>query len=579
MIETEIRLATTAMRGDADRAEEIVRDLKNRIERYEMKLAVVLSEKEVRESLDRLLTELQRRADERPIKVPVQLRDQTGGGSAAPSTSSDGGGEAGDAAAAGAAGAGAGSASGAMRGLGRIGAAYAIARAMTSVLRVANSLGDQFAAKRRGDLDAEVKAIESIRQAAGEIPLAGPMGLQLNRLFFTGKEEDRLAQTKQETEELDKHTKIMEHRNELMRKSIDHSKELVKQAELEAAALVRPEYRAMVGARQKLDAFDTAMDARMQGVGRRGAAGTGLVPEEQAARTALVRNFAEAQKTFDAAVLRESNKQIEEGGKSLQKWRNEVEKWNKEAELATENERKRREGIADARFGTNQARLRAGGMNDDADIAEIGRSFDKRIAAAKDYDTQQALTEEKNARLQEEYGKQQADRTREVADEWERAADAADAAARNILDTQRMQSDVDELRARNRGQGAVGDFIRLRQHVRDIYAGAGDDPAKQELARQMGLEMIQQFIQGSQQRVGGGIFGGGVDFARNMQQAIMGGQGDGSRAMAINFASAFAAELGKGGNPFGEAAGKIADAAKAFEDAAKRMQPIGVVKR
>jgi hypothetical protein len=538
-VETEIRIRSEAMAGDLRAVEQKVDEFKSRLATRELKLNVVLDEKRVQQQLERLLTDLQKRADAKPIVIPTQVRDATG----APG--------------------GAGGGLGRIGGLGRVGVAYGITRLATAAIGGAADYMDERAAARAGDIDREMKAIEARRNLLTSVPLAGQLGGAVNRLLITGPEQQKIDEVKREAEAQNEIVKIMERRNQLMRQSVEHAKDLTRQAEKEKEERDRPGSGGLIRARDALSKFNEDLETRVRSTGR------GPTSEELAARRAMEGNVQEAGTAL-------SRKEIEKGAESLEKWRKEVERFNAEADKAAETERRRREGIADARFGANQARLRASGQGDDADIAEIGRSFDKRIAAAKDYDTQQALTEEKNARLQEEYGKQQANRTRAVADEWERAADAADAAAKNILDTQSMQSDVDELTARNKGQGAVGDFIRLRQHVRDIYAQAGDDPAKQDLARQMGLGLIEQFTKGRGGK--GGMFAGGIEFGRSVQQSIL-GDSDGSRGMAIDLAKAFGAELKQGGNPFGQAAKDISDAAKAFQKAAENMQPIGVISR
>lgn len=564
-IETEIRLKTDSLAADRARAEGEFDRLKERVEKTELRINLVFDGKKAQADFDKLLDDLQRRANARPITVPVEVKDVPGGtGGAAGMPGGAGAGTGGGGGAAG----GASSATG-IRGLGTIGAAYLIARSVTAALKVTNDIGDYRAAGQRGDLDAQQRSYEGIRDAAGSIPVAGPLGVQLSRFFFTGKEDDYAAKTKQETEEGEKHVKIMEHRNQLMRQAIDHSKELVRQAELESAARVRPEFRSLTNATQRLTAFDAAVDARKRNTGF-----AGTLDDEAAARTGLAKNVSEARTAFDAAVLSESNKQIREGQEALRKWRAEVERWNKEAERAAQVEAQRVNRLEDARAGAESFRLRSAGRGDDADRNELGRSFDKRIRAEQDAEVKHALQLEKNAAIEALNEKQRVEAAKALAENWDKAADAADKAADRIIEVQSMQSEAQELNLRNRGQGAAADFVRVRQRVRDIFASAGDDPEKQDAARQIGVGLLEQFIKGK--GGAGGMFGGGVDFARSTQQAILNGGGPG-REMAVEFARAFAADLKGGGNPLGEAAKAISSAAEKFKEAAEKFQPIGVI--
>jgi hypothetical protein len=71
-------------------------------------------------------------------------------------------------------------------------------------------------------------------------------------------------------------------------------------------------------------------------------------------------------------------------------------------------------------------------------------------------------------------------------------------------------------------------MIGLQHRIRETIEDAADaeHPERQTAARRLGIAQLQAFLQ---QRFGGGIFsGGGVDFARNAQEAILRDQGGGA---------------------------------------------------
>lgn len=567
-IETEIRLRTDTFKSDSDRAEQELKKLKANIERMEIRLNVVFNDKEVKARFDTLLNDLQKRADGKSIVVPVKFGDATGGrtGAAAGAAAGvDGGLLEAAAGAAGATAAGrAGSLQGAMAGVGRVTAAYAIIRGLTATIEYTTSRIAQHEARKAGDLEKELELQEELAQKLRAFPVAGQLGGALNRVW-NFQDQRAIDETNRQVAAQEKITDIMERRNELMRKSIDHAKELTRQAEIEAAERARPGAGAVAKAHGALTEFDRDLANRTHATGRKATA------EELAARGALAGSVSDA-------ALALSRKEVQQGAEDLAKWRQEVVKWNEEIQKAIDAETKRRNNLEDIRSNAGFMRMRAQGI--DTERAQLIAGFDRRIRDERDPATRYEISQEKQAALMEDTARRNREKIEahweNVTNHWIDAADAADAAADRILDLQSMGSTAQELELRNRGKGNVADFVGIRQRVRDIFAGAGDDPEKQAMARRIGIGMLDQFMKPEGGR--GGMFGGGMDFGRSTQMAILAGGGK-DRAQAIEFARAFSEQLKRGDNPLGEAGKEIKAAAANLMDAAKNLQPIGVIRR
>jgi hypothetical protein len=440
-VETEIRLLTDSMRGDADRADGILRDLKSRMERHEIKLNVVLADKEVQQQLDRLMADLQKRADARPIVIPTEIGDadgmtRTGGvGAAAGGASLGGGGFAGG-------------------GMGRYGAAGA-------TLVGVRMLGDAFTDMAKAAADGTDAVDGFFRGLVRGIPIIGASSVGMADAIVKMNELRLLRAQGLNTPE----------ENEALGKGFDPGIRGVREAtsaidSAEEAARRESETAGLSGFDLQRARARQRAEQQALAVGRK----LDALPSETNSidRTNLEESFLKVQKDIQNNLEKElraidAAEAIRETGKALREWfkdlRDHVRDQAKETEL---DEKMTREAERDAvREGETQARR------------------------------------DRDARRKE----------RQTSD----------------LNTQAAQQEL-----QNRGQGRLADMIGLQHRIRETIEDAADaeHPERQTAARRLGIAQLQAFLQ---QRFGGGIFsGGGVDFARNAQEAILRDQGGGA---------------------------------------------------
>lgn len=612
-IETEIRIRTDSVRGDTQRAEQEFDKLRSNVQKMEMRLNVVLNDKAVRQQLDKLLDDLQKRANQKPIVIPSRLGDHRGGRpSTAPIGVFDGGGggdEGGlaETAAAGAGGAVAagrtGALQGALQGIGKVTAAYAVVRAATAALDAVNEKIEERRARMAGDIDKEIELQEKFAQRLKSFPVVGQLGGAIHHLA-TQPERAEIDRIERETALQEKLNDLLTRRNQIMRQSVDHSKEVLRNAQAEAAERDRPGSGTIEKAREALRLEQERLRVRQM------ATGTPLTAEEKSGVGAMRQNL-------DRSIIELSRKELKEGTEDLQKYREHIDKARQAWAEFAEKQRETANRIGQARLGATIMGLRAGGRGDEADLLEIGQRFDRQMdeirkrrqkladenkgqpanAAASAADAAlvgeaAAVTDERMAAINAKQLEQRRRHAEAMADvemearesnlraagqgyeadkiafeaawdaklrkvenfyEWLAGVDAKRAAqrereARRDLDIQRGVSGLQELTQRNRGHGAVADFIGLRQQIREDIQNAEGDPKKLQIATQMGQALMEQFIKGA--RGGGGVFSGGVDFARHTQAAILADAGKG-RLEAIEMAKAFANELARGGFQLG----------------------------
>jgi hypothetical protein len=439
-VETEIRLLTDSMRGDADRADGILRDLKSRMERHEIKLNVVLADKEVQQQLDRLMADLQKRADARPIVIPTEIGDadgmtRTGGVGAAAGSASTGGGLAG----------------------GGFGSRYGAAGAALVGVRM---LGDAFTDMAKAAADGTDAVDGFFRGLVRGIPIIGASSVGMADAIVKMNELRLLRaaglNTPEENKALGQPFEDSARNVDRTNQQLDRSEEQERR-ERELAGLSGFDLqRARV--RQRAEDRSAAVGALTPS----GAAGDAMSSTE---RLSIQERVTEVQqKIVDDSIkelraidaLRETGKAVREWFKDL---RDHVRDQAKETEL---DEKMTREAERDAvREGEMQARR------------------------------------DRDARRKQ----------RQTSD----------------LNTQAAQQEL-----QNRGQGRLADMIGLQHRIRETIEDAADaeHPERQTAARRLGIAQLQAFLQ---QRFGGGIFsGGGVDFARNAQDAILRDQGGGA---------------------------------------------------
>jgi hypothetical protein len=440
-VETEIRLLTDSMRTDADRADGILRDLKSRMERQEIRLNVVLADKEVQQQLDRLLVDLQKRADAKPIVIPTEIGDadgmtRTGGvGAAAGGASLGGGGFGGG-------------------GLGRFGA---IGLGLAGI----RMLGDAFTDLGKAAADGTDKVEGFFRGLVRGIPIIGSATVGMGDAIVKMNElrllRERGLNTPEENEALGKGFDPGIRGVREATSAIDSAEERARR-ESETAGLSGFDLQ-RARARQRADQQALAVGRKLDA----------LPPETDSIdRTNLEESFLKVQKDIQDNLQKElraidAAEGIRETGKALREWfkdlRDHVRDQAKETEL---DEKMMREAERDA--------VREG---------------------------------EANARRQRD--------------------DARKARQTSDLNTQAAQQEL-----QNRGQGRLADIIGLQHRIRETIADAADvdHPERQNAAGRLGIAQLQGFLQ---QRQGGGIFsGGGVDFARNVQEAILRDQGGGA---------------------------------------------------